>query len=73
MDNTAKFTFRCIGNPKALFTPQYMFDVEGMRQHPEYEEIDAEGNVLARPAAPEIRRVFVAAPAPVKAVRKGRK
>jgi hypothetical protein len=70
MNNTAKFTFRSIGNPKVLFTPQYMFDVEAMRQHAEYEEIDAEGNVLARPAAPEVKRVFVPVPAPAK---KGRK
>jgi hypothetical protein len=49
MKNT-EFRFRCIPNPKVVYMPADMNDVEGMRFHPEYEEIDAEGNVLARPA-----------------------
>ena len=42
-------TFRCITNPKVLYTPQYEHDALAMRKHPEYEEIDAEGNRIAQP------------------------
>ena len=72
MLNTEKFTFRCIGNPRVLFTPQYMHDVEGMRQHLEYEEIDADGNVVARQAK-EVIIKRVPMQAPMSPARRGRK
>lgn len=45
MKNT-QFRFRCKTNPAVIYVPEYMFDVDGMRRHPEYEEIDADGNVM---------------------------
>lgn len=45
MKNTT-FRFRCIPNPKVIYTPEFLFDVEAMRKHPEYVEIDAEGNEI---------------------------
>ena len=42
-------TFRCIPNPKVLYTPEFEHDVIAMRKHPEYEEVDAEGNVIKQP------------------------
>jgi hypothetical protein len=40
-----KYVFRCKASGNTM-KPEYMFDVEGMRKHPEYEEIDAKGNVV---------------------------
>jgi hypothetical protein len=52
MKNTT-YRFRCIPNPSVIYVPAEMYDVEGMRGHPEYEEIDAEGNVIAKSDARE--------------------
>jgi hypothetical protein len=53
MLNAAKTTFRCKQNPTALFTPEYQHDVESMRKHPDYDELDAKGNVVV-PKAEEV-------------------
>lgn len=45
MKNT-QYRFRCIGNPSVIYTPEFLFDVPTMRKHPDYEEIDADGNVV---------------------------
>jgi len=41
-----KYRFRCIPNPSVIFVPEFMYDVEAMRKHPEYEEIDANDAVI---------------------------
>jgi glutaredoxin len=71
MLNDKRITFRCKGGSHVLFTPEYLHDVEGMRKHPEYEEVtlDEHGNVAAVIVQPEalVQRphVFVEpAPAP---------
>jgi hypothetical protein len=48
MKNTT-VRFRCIPNPNVIFTPAYDFEVAEMRKHKEYEEIDADGNVVKQP------------------------
>lgn len=75
MKNTANITFRCKGNPRVTFTPEYMFDVEGMRKHPDYDEIDADGNVVDNSPNPDqvVHRIPVRDANPMeppKAVRK---
>lgn len=45
MKNTT-VRFRCIPNPNVIYTPEWEYDIPGMRKHPEYEEIDADGNVI---------------------------
>jgi hypothetical protein len=54
-----QYRFRCKGNPRVIYTPEFLFDVPTMRAHPEYEEIDADGNVIVPPATieDEIKRV----------------
>lgn len=42
-------TFRSIFPPHSLYTPEFDFDVIAMRKHPEYEEIDSEGNKITQP------------------------
>jgi hypothetical protein len=42
-----KYVFRCKKSGNTM-KPEYMYDVEGMRKHPEYEEIDADGNTVDR-------------------------
>lgn len=44
-----KYVFRCIRSQN-LYKPEFMYDVEGMRKHPEYEEVDEQGNVINRNA-----------------------
>ncbi len=75
MLNTERVTFRCMTNREggALLVPEFQHDVVEMRRHPEYEELDAAGNVVARQEVQQeikIVRVPVPAPAPAK---KGRK
>lgn len=72
MKNT-QYRFRCKGNPSVIYTPEFLFDVPGMRAHPDYEEIDAEGNVVKPPHTLEddIPRIPMhAAPAPAEAPKK---
>jgi hypothetical protein len=48
MQVNTKHRFRCIGNPRSIFTPPYMHDVIAMRSHPEYVEIDENDNVVTQ-------------------------
>ena len=56
MKNT-QYRFRCIPNPSVVYMPVEMHDVEGMRQHPEYEEVDAEGNLIAKTDVQLVHRI----------------
>ncbi len=49
MQNT-KFQFRCLLNPVVIYKPEYLFDVEPMRKHPDYVEVDANGKELVKPS-----------------------
>ena len=75
MLNVEKITFRCKTNPVVLYTPEYLHDVEGMRRHPEYEEVDKDGNVVADAPKVEVAAIPVSvAPPPAakkKTVKKG--
>lgn len=65
MKNT-QYRFRCKANPSVVYTPEYLFDVEGMRKHPDYEEIDADGNLVVPPSTleDEIKRIPLRAAPP---------
>lgn len=54
-------TFRCIANPSVLYTPQFEHDVIAMRKHPEYEEVDAEGNKIVQ-AEEGVQRPLISVP-----------
>jgi len=44
---TPKFIFRCIANPKGpLFVTDNFYEAEDMRKHPDYQEEDADGNLV---------------------------
>lgn len=45
MENT-QFRFRCKENPAVIYQPEFLFDVETMRKHPDYEEVDEHGEVV---------------------------
>jgi hypothetical protein len=45
------YFFRCLTNPNGpLFKTDMDFEAEDMRRHPDYEELDADGNVIERTA-----------------------
>lgn len=69
------YQFRCLGNPRVIYRPEEMADVEAMRTHPEYEEVDAAGNVITKPVEQTEKRipVVVSKPAPRPVAKKGRK
>lgn len=41
--------FRAKDWPHAIIEPEFPQDAIALRKHPEYEEIDAEGNVIKQP------------------------
>lgn len=69
MQNTT-IRFRCIPNHNVIYTPQYDFEVAEMRKHPEYEEIDADGNVVAKTPVELVQRIPLTVPKPAAAAPK---
>ena len=57
-----KYHFRCLYGTKQLYTPEYMFDVEAMRNHPDYEEVDTEGNIIDRKDYEAVQRPMMTVP-----------
>lgn len=44
------FYFRCTSNRNGpLFVTEELFEAVDMRRHPDYEELDADGNLVAHP------------------------
>ena len=46
MSNPRRITFRCKVPPNTLYTPDHAHEVLEMRKHPDYEELDANGEVV---------------------------
>lgn len=69
------YQFRCLSNPRVIYRPEEMADVEAMRKHPEYEEVDAGGNVITKPIEQTEQRIPLVVPKPAQRpmTRKGRK
>jgi len=62
MKNT-QFHFKCRYGTQQMYTPEYMFDVEAMRKHPDYEEVTAEGAPIAKPGYEAVQRPLMTVPA----------
>lgn len=56
--------FKCIQNPKSIVTFDQPWDVESMRLHPDYVEIDDEGNHLREIREDRAPWHFVFTPSP---------
>ena len=63
------YRFRCIPNPRVIYMPAEMADVEAMRKHPEYEEVDADGNLVVKPVEQTEKRIPLTVPKPMPAPR----
>lgn len=53
--------FRAKDWPHAIVTPEFPQDAIALRKHPEYEEIDEEGNVITQPED-EVQRPLLSVP-----------
>jgi hypothetical protein len=51
-----RYYFRCKTGTKQMYKPEFMHDVEAMRKHMEYDEVDAEGNPVAAHAYEMVQR-----------------
>ena len=51
-----RYYFKCKLGNRVIYKPEYMFDVEAMRKHPEYDEVDANGNAVAPHAYEQVQR-----------------
>jgi hypothetical protein len=62
MKNT-QYHFKCLYGTQQMYTPEFMFDVEGMRKHPDYVEVDADGQPVAKPDYEAVQRPLMTVPA----------
>jgi hypothetical protein len=51
-----RYYFRCKLGTNQIYKPEFMFDVEAMRKHPEYDEVDADGKFVAPHAYEQVNR-----------------
>jgi hypothetical protein len=70
-----RYFFRCKTGTRQIYKPDYMYDVEAMRKHMEYEEVDAEGNPVGAHAYELVQRPLMqtAVDAGVKPAAKGKR
>jgi len=47
--------FACVAKPTSIYTPAFLFEVEEMEKHPEYFEIDADGNAIVKKGAESVK------------------
>lgn len=61
------FFFKCVSNPNAAVMEfDTHWDAEEMRKHPDYMEVDAQGDLILNPAMDAPNRIPFTAPQPAK-------